>query len=108
MFHEFTNPIPVVTPLGAGYALYVRDGGTWENDVWCVVLADGGRVLHFRSDQISVWKNATFDIKPDGKENPDAEVKEKDLEQSLEKINKRYWQALRKLAESEKNERESN
>jgi hypothetical protein len=61
MFHEFHNPMPVVTPLGEGYAIYVRDGGTWENDIWCVVMGDG-RVLHFRSDQIRMWKNPTFDI----------------------------------------------
>ena len=54
--------LPVVTPVGAGYAIYVRDGGTWENDVWAVALEEGGQVLHFRSDQIRVHANATFDI----------------------------------------------
>lgn len=62
MLHEFRNPIPVVTPLGDGYAMYVRDGGTWENDIWCIALSDGGRVLHFRSDQIRIYHNATFGI----------------------------------------------
>ena len=62
MIHEFRNPLPVVTPVGAGYAIYVRDGGTWENDVWAVALEEGGQVLHFRSDQIRVHANATFDI----------------------------------------------
>ena len=62
MIHEFRNPIPVVTPIGGGYALYVRDGGTWENDIWAVVLDKNGAVNHFRSDQIKVYRNATFDI----------------------------------------------
>jgi hypothetical protein len=60
---EFRKPIPVVTVDGKdGYALYVRDGGTFENDVWCVVLCDGGAVRHYRSDQIRVHANATFGI----------------------------------------------
>lgn len=62
MFHEFRNPIPVITPLGGGYALYVSHGGTFENDIWCVVLEKGGRILHFRSDQLRMYKNPTFDI----------------------------------------------
>ena len=62
MIHEFRNPIPVVTPLGDGYAIYVRDGSTWENDIFAVVICNGGQILHFRSDQIRVWKNGTFGI----------------------------------------------
>jgi len=48
--------------MGDGYAIYVRDGGTWENDIWCVVLSDGGRILHFRADHLRMWQNATFNI----------------------------------------------
>lgn len=62
MFLEFRNPVPVVTPKGNGYALYVRDGGTFENDIWAVALEVGGDVLHFRSDHIKIHQNLTFDI----------------------------------------------
>ena len=49
---EFKNPIPVVVENDKdGYAIYVRDGGTFENDIWCVVLCNGGFVRHYRSDQ---------------------------------------------------------
>lgn len=65
MLHEFRNPLPVVTPMGDGYAIYVRDGGTWENDIWCVAIEAGGAILHFRSDQIRMHCNSTFDIKKD-------------------------------------------
>ena len=51
-----------MTPIGDAYAIYVRDGGTWENDVWCVVMEQDGRILHFRSDQLRMYANATFDI----------------------------------------------
>jgi hypothetical protein len=59
---EFKNPIPVITPLGPAYAIYVTYGGTFENDIWTVALEDGGHVRHFRSDQIMIHTNATFDI----------------------------------------------
>jgi len=61
--HEFANPIPVVVEDGKdGYALYVRDGGSFENDVWCVVLCKGGHVRHYLSNQIRIYKNETFGI----------------------------------------------
>jgi hypothetical protein len=60
---EFRNPIPVVVEGNKdGYAIYVTNGGQYENDIWCVVLCKGGDVRHYRSDQIKVYKNATFDI----------------------------------------------
>jgi hypothetical protein len=61
---EFRKPIPVITPLGNGYAIYIANGGTFENDVWTIVLELGGDVRHFRTDQIKIYKNATFDINP--------------------------------------------
>jgi len=59
---EFRKPIPVITPLGNGYAIYVVNSGTFENDIWAIALEDGGQILHFRTDQVRVYKNATFDI----------------------------------------------
>ena len=63
MIHEFKNPVPVVVEDSInGYAIYVRDGGTFENDIWCVVHCNGGIVRHYRSDQLKIFINATFDI----------------------------------------------
>lgn len=64
MIYEFRNPMPVITLLGEGMAIYVRDGGTFENDVWCIVL-NNGTIRHFRIDQITMYSNATFDIAND-------------------------------------------
>jgi predicted phage tail protein len=61
MIHEFRNPIPVITSLGEGYAIYVRDSGTWENDIWAIALQNS-TIRHFRTDQIKLHSNATFDI----------------------------------------------
>jgi hypothetical protein len=60
--HEFKSPIEVVTPLGDGYLFYMQPGGLWGNDIYTVVLRDGGDIRHFRSDQIQMWSNGTWDI----------------------------------------------
>jgi ketosteroid isomerase-like protein len=62
MIHEFKYPVPVETAHGEGYVWYVRDGGHFENDIYTVVLCDGGKIRHYRSDQITIAKNGTFDI----------------------------------------------
>jgi hypothetical protein len=59
---EFKNPLPVVIEGEDGYAIYVTNGGTFENDVWCVVLCNGGHVRHYRSDQIKIHTNVTFGL----------------------------------------------
>lgn len=63
MIHEFNKPIPVVTEDGKdGYAIYVESSGMFDNDCWCVVLCDGGVIRHFLSNQLRIFKNATFEI----------------------------------------------
>lgn len=62
---EFQNPIPVIVEGDKeGYAIYVTNGGQFENDVWCVVHCEGGTVRHYLSDQVRIHKNATFSIHP--------------------------------------------
>ncbi len=63
MIYEFNNPTPCKTEHGEGYVWYVRDGGTFENDIFCVVLCEGGKVKHYRSDRLTIHHNGTFDIK---------------------------------------------
>jgi len=53
MIYEFRNPIPVKTDIGYGYLMYVRDGGTYCNDM--------------RTDQFAVLRNPTFDIENEDK-----------------------------------------
>ncbi len=60
---EFKNPIPVIVEEGKeGYAIYVTNSGTFENDIWCVIHCDNGIVRHYRSDQIRIHKNETFNV----------------------------------------------
>jgi hypothetical protein len=63
MIHEFRNPMPVETDLGYGMMLYVRDGGTFSNDVFAIVLDDDGVIRHFTSDQFRLVRNDTFQIR---------------------------------------------
>jgi hypothetical protein len=55
-------PIPVTTPLGDGYILYINPGGMYENDEITVVLLEGGHIRHFESDQVKIWVNSTYGI----------------------------------------------
>lgn len=61
---EFKNPLPlIIKESGAeAMALYVTVSGTFENDIFTVVLCDGGDIIHVRSDQIKMYANKTYDI----------------------------------------------
>lgn len=55
--------IPVVTPEGEGYVVYIEDNGNpFENDCVTVALCDGGQWRHFNSGQIKSHHNATYGI----------------------------------------------
>lgn len=60
---QFKTPIPVIVEENKeGYAIYVSNSGAFENDIWCVVHCNTGIVRHYRSDQIKIHENGTFDI----------------------------------------------
>jgi hypothetical protein len=61
---EFKKPIPVILKETneLGYALYVVNSGMLENDVWAVILKNGGEIRHCLSNQIKIVKNKTFNI----------------------------------------------
>jgi hypothetical protein len=63
MIYEFRNPIPVETDLGYGMLMYVRDGGTFSNDVFAVVLDKDGVIRHMTTDQFCLVRNDTFLIR---------------------------------------------
>lgn len=56
-------PIPVITPLGEGYVVYISTNPTFENDEVCVALCDGGQWRHFNTGQIKSYENITYGIK---------------------------------------------
>ena len=62
MIYEFRNPMPVETEIGYGMLVYVRDGGTFANDVFAIVL-DDGVIRHMTTDQFKFVRNDTFGIR---------------------------------------------
>lgn len=63
VIHEFNNPIPVIVEENKeGFAIYVTTSGAFENDIWTVVLCDGGIVRHYLTNQIRIYHNETFKI----------------------------------------------
>jgi hypothetical protein len=63
MIYEFRNPMPVETSLGCGMLIYVRDGGTFSNDVFAIVLDKDGVIRHMTTEQFRLVRNDTFDIR---------------------------------------------
>ena len=63
MIYEFRNPMPVETPIGYGMLIYVRDGGTFSNDVYAIVLDSDGIIRHMTTDQFQFVRNDTFEIR---------------------------------------------
>jgi len=63
MIYEFRNPMPVETSLGGGMLLYVRDGGTFSNDVFAIVLDRDGVIRHMTTEQFKLVRNDTFGIR---------------------------------------------
>lgn len=62
-----TYPIPVVVEENKdGYLLYVESGQQFENDIWTIVLCDGGIVRHYNTSQVKIFHNATFGINKNG------------------------------------------
>ncbi len=56
MIHEFRALIPVITPAGPGYALWVE---TDEHDNYWSIILDNGSVVEFLQERIRVWKSYT-------------------------------------------------
>lgn len=56
-------PIPVVTPLGDAYLIYVTHNAMYENDEWTCAMLSDGQVRHFNSGQVKVWHNEAYGIK---------------------------------------------
>lgn len=61
---QFNTPIPVIIKESGAeaMAIYISNGGAFENDIWTIVLCKGGDIIHVRTDQIKMHINKTFDI----------------------------------------------
>jgi len=55
--------MPVETALGYGMLIYVRDGGTFSNDIFAIVIDNDGVIRHMTTDQFKFVRNDTFGIR---------------------------------------------
>jgi hypothetical protein len=55
--------MPVETALGYGMLIYVRDGGTFSNDIFAIVLDTDGVIRHMTTEQFKFVRNDTFEIR---------------------------------------------
>ena len=56
MIHEFGELIPVDTPLGSGYAMFVEPG---EYDTYWTIVLENQAVVTFTQDQIRISRSYT-------------------------------------------------
>lgn len=56
MIHEFRELIPVKTPLGSGYAMFIEPG---EYDTYWSVVLDNQAVVTFTQEQIRISRSYT-------------------------------------------------
>lgn len=56
MIHEFRDPIPMETPLGKGYALFVEAAA--HDQYWTVALENGALVT-FTQDKLRISRDYT-------------------------------------------------
>ena len=56
MIHEFGELIPVDTPLGSGYAMFVEPG---EYDTYWTVVLENQAVVTFTQEQIRISRSYT-------------------------------------------------
>ena len=57
--------IPMMTPKGAGYALFVVDYSQEHHLMWVVALDDGGEIWMFENPEVRVQSNFTLGRRPD-------------------------------------------
>lgn len=63
MIHEMQQVLWVDTPHGEGLVILVIDYGVNHNTVWVVANKVDGRIRHYDSNQITLSKNCTIDLK---------------------------------------------
>ena len=65
MMLQLDPTIPMMTPKGSGYALFVVDYSQEHHLMWVVALDDGGEVWMFENPQVRVQSNFTLGRRPD-------------------------------------------
>ncbi len=62
VIHEIQQVLWVTTPHGDGLAIFIIDYGMHENTIWVVASESDGRIRHYNSNQINLYRNHTIDF----------------------------------------------
>src|SRR6185503_11809859 len=65
MMLQLDPTIPMMTPKGPGYALFVVDYSQEHHLMWVVALDDGGEIWMFENPDVRVQSNFTLGRRPD-------------------------------------------
>ena len=65
MMLQLDPTIPMMTPKGSGYALFVVDYSQEHHLMWVVALDDGGEIWMFENPDVRVQSNFTLGRRPD-------------------------------------------
>lgn len=65
MMLQLDPTIPMMTPRGPGYALFVVDYSQEHHLMWVVALDDGGEIWMFENPEVRVQSNFTLGRRPD-------------------------------------------
>lgn len=65
MMLQLDPTIPMMTPRGSGYALFVVDYSQEHHLMWVVALDDGGEIWMFENPEVRVQSNFTLGRRPD-------------------------------------------
>ena len=65
MMLQLDPTIPMMTPKGSGYALFVVDYSQEHHLMWVVALDDGGEIWMFENPDVRVQSNFTLGQRPD-------------------------------------------
>ena len=65
MMLQLNPTIPMMTPKGSGYALFVVDYSQEHHLMWVVALDAGGEIWMFENPDVRVQSNFTLGRRPD-------------------------------------------
>lgn len=60
--HEVQQVLWVNTAHGIGQVLFLIDYGPHENTHWVVANMENGKITHYESNQITIYRNHTLDM----------------------------------------------
>lgn len=88
-------PLPVHTPIGDGWVVYITTNGMHENDEVTVALESDGQWRHFSSADIKSARNATYGLASDYKVTIPDYTNERTVEDRLREMHSQHLEEIK-------------